>query len=188
MLEIQQLLQSFELPQSREQQQFEQILASWTACVGDAIAAQARPLLVQRNVLQVAVSSPVWTQTLVFERPKILQKLNDRLAVPLEEIRFSTVQWHQQPLLDISADTTTVWTNHPCRCSDTTPAKGNGGAAASSQASQLCLTPETAFAQWLTRIQQRSQHLPMCPQCQCPTPSGELERWGVCSLCSAQKQ
>jgi predicted nucleic acid-binding Zn ribbon protein len=29
--------------------------------------------------------------------------------------------------------------------------------------------------------------LPRCPQCQCPTPPGELERWSVCAVCATQR-
>ncbi|NDJ16861.1 DciA family protein [Myxacorys almedinensis] len=187
MLNLRQLFQAYELPQSQEQQQLQQILGYWMPCVGEAVSSQVsgkaiaqhtRPLSVQRGILQVAVSSPVWSHTLLFERPKILQKLNDRLTTPIKDIRFSTAQWHQQPLPALPAESVTVWSDHPSRQEAT---------ASSHLSAQLCLTPETAFEQWLEKVRQRSQHLPPCPQCQCPTPLGELERWGVCSLCSAQR-
>ncbi|NEP50291.1 MAG: DUF721 domain-containing protein, partial [Moorea sp. SIO3C2] len=31
------------------------------------------------------------------------------------------------------------------------------------------------------------QNLPLCPQCKCPTPPGELQRWDVCGLCAIKQ-
>lgn len=47
-------------------------------------------------------------------------------------------------------------------------------------------TPVETFHDWAAKIQKRAQRLPKCPRCQSPTPIGELQRWGVCSLCIAQ--
>jgi predicted nucleic acid-binding Zn ribbon protein len=35
-------------------------------------------------------------------------------------------------------------------------------------------------------MRSRSQQLPLCPHCQCPTPAGELERWQMCSICATK--
>jgi predicted nucleic acid-binding Zn ribbon protein len=32
-------------------------------------------------------------------------------------------------------------------------------------------------------MRSRGQTLPLCPQCQSPTPPGELARWTVCGVC-----
>jgi predicted nucleic acid-binding Zn ribbon protein len=36
-------------------------------------------------------------------------------------------------------------------------------------------------------MRSRSQHLPLCPTCHCPTPEGELMRWSACALCAAKR-
>ena len=36
-------------------------------------------------------------------------------------------------------------------------------------------------------MRSRSRQLPLCPECQCPTPTGELHRWQVCSICAAKR-
>lgn len=175
---LQQILQTLE-PQFQQPEvlQLQDIQAAWSEIVGEKIAAQTRPIAVQRNVLQITTSSPVWTQTLVFERPTILKKLNDRLGTALTELRFSTAQWQQLMHNERPRDDREQlpWQTHPSRLPEqNTPFEH-----------QLALlkSPNTAFQQWASRIQQRSQHLPLCPNCGCPTPPGELERWSVCSLC-----
>ncbi len=40
---------------------------------------------------------------------------------------------------------------------------------------------------WWQEVQERSYHLPLCSQCHCPTPPGEIDRWGCCALCATKK-
>jgi predicted nucleic acid-binding Zn ribbon protein len=40
-----------------------------------------------------------------------------------------------------------------------------------------------AFHHWEAQMRSRSRNFPLCPQCNSPTPLGELARWTVCSLC-----
>ncbi|MCY6494473.1 DciA family protein [Leptolyngbya sp. GGD] len=160
---------------SPERQQLRRILEHWTDLIGADLAAQAQPIAIQRNILEVATSSPVWTQTLVFKRPSILKQIRDRFAIDLSDIRFSTVQWRtpqSQPVIEGD-----LWQNHPSQLP-----------AASQVTTQLPLFNDsrTAFERWSALIQHRSQHLPLCPNCKSPTPPGELERWTVCSLCAAR--
>ncbi len=163
--------------QSIERQQLQQILDVWAVVVGEKIAAQTRPIALQRSVLQVATASPVWTQTLVFERPAILKKICDRTHISISDIRFSTAQWHRAEIQSIDPPDVDLWQSHPSRLPESTTE------------TQLILIsdPQTAFKQWATRIQQRSQNLPICPECGCGTPPGELDRWLICALCVSQK-
>lgn len=163
--------------QSIERQAFQQILSVWATVVGEKIAAQTRPIALQRSILQVATANPVWTQTLVFERPTILKKLCDRTSISITDIRFSTAQWHRSEIQSIDTSDADSWQAHPSRWPESTTQ------------TQLTLIsdPQTAFAQWATRIQQRGQNLPLCPACGCATPPGELDRWSICALCVAQK-
>jgi predicted nucleic acid-binding Zn ribbon protein len=158
--------------------QFQQLLACWTEVVGAIVAAQTRPLSMQRKVLQVATSSSAWAQNLAFERHLILAKLNDRLSLGLTDIRFSTAQWQSVSLSSTaSSETLALWKSHPSRLEVAPPPS----------AAVPINDPQTAFRNWARIVRGQSQHLPLCPVCHCPTPEGELIRWAVCSLCAAKE-
>ena len=158
--------------------QFQQLLACWTEVVGAIVAAQTRPLSMQRKVLQVATSSSAWAQNLAFERHLILAKLNDRLSLGLTDIRFSTAQWQSVSLNSTaSSETLALWKSHPSRLEVAPPPS----------AAVPINDPQTAFRNWARIVRGQSQHLPLCPVCHCPTPEGELIRWAVCSLCAAKE-
>ena len=166
-----------------DQQQFQHLLQCWTQVVGSVVAAQTRPLSIYRGVLKVATASSVWSQNLNFERQRILEKLNAHLATPLVDIRFSAARWDSQPEIASSSGSElqdSLWQNHPSRV----PMSGRLGKLASLKE---LTDPKAAFQFWAKRIQQRSQHLPLCPRCHCPTPPGELQRWSLCSLCAAKR-
>ncbi|MBW4553567.1 MAG: DUF721 domain-containing protein [Aphanocapsa sp. GSE-SYN-MK-11-07L] len=151
----------------REYQQFQEVLSCWTDVVGAAVALQTRPQNVApRGVLKVATSSSVWAQNLGFERRQILSKLNAHLELPLTDLYFSCSQWQPtpQPLLVVKPPS------------------------ALKQAQLIqSPSPQTAFQRWENSIKRRSQHLPLCPRCQCPTPRLELEQHdGLCNLCSVR--
>lgn len=162
----------------QSRRQFQKLLACWMEVVGVAVAAQTRPIEIQRKVLQVATSSPAWAQNLAFERHLILTKLNDRLALGIKDIRFSAAQWQTGDRL-FTTDSLSLWQSHPSRLNDPTPFTS----AASSQPAD----PQTAFRSWARQMRNRSQHLPLCPTCHCPAPEGELTRWSTCALCAAKQ-
>lgn len=168
---------------SPERQQLRQILDHWVDFVGADIAAQTQPIVIQRNTLEVATSSPVWTQTLIFKRLSILRKIRDRVAIDLSDIRFSTVQWRTEPqptanLSGSEAIAEDLWQHHPSQLPTISQ----------SVETQLALfnDSQTAFDRWSRTIQNRTKHLPLCPECGSPTPPGELDRWSVCSICAAK--
>lgn len=51
----------------------------WDKIVGEQIARRARPLRLREGVLEVRVDNAVWMQQLQMLKPKILQKLNEKL-------------------------------------------------------------------------------------------------------------
>jgi predicted nucleic acid-binding Zn ribbon protein len=178
MKSLRQVLGSLDRQESwKGRQQFQQLLACWEESVGLAVAAQTRPIAIQRTVLNVATSSSAWAQNLAFERHRILEKLNDRLSLGLTNIRFSTAHWHTHAIPPDPPETAILWQNHPSRVA----------ASGSLPRCSLPLDPQTAFRSWARTMRSRDQHLPLCPSCQCPSPPGELERWLVCSLCAAKK-
>lgn len=168
--------------QGRSRQVFQLLRQSWVEVVGAMVAEQTRPITLQRQVLMVATSSAAWAQTLAFERSRLIEKLNHRLADVLpkggiQDIRFSTAQWQTTPLPP-SSDWMDAWHHHPSRIPSPPPPSSTPCLQADAQA---------AFQHWSGIIQRRSQHLPLCPTCQCPTPPGELQRWSVCALCAPKQ-
>lgn len=173
------LLGAFEnQPQWKGQQQLQQILDCWVQVVGVKDAQQTRPHSIVRDTLYVATSSSVWVQDLQLKRHFILKQINARLSSPLTDLRFSTAYWHRDELAPSS--TSTSWQEHPSHWTETTSV---------SPVSQppSPKTPHLAFQQWAEGMQARSQQFPLCPQCHCPTPPGELQRWRVCGLCAAKQ-
>lgn len=156
---------------------FQQVLRHWPMVVGDLVAPQTRPIAVRRGVLSVATASAVWAQNLSFERQRILAKLNPHLAQPLTDIHFSTAQWSEVPL-NTRTDRSEGQA-HPSFTPSALPPNTTTAMIAPS-------TPDRAFEQWQHALQHQRQQFPLCPQCQCPTPPGELARWTVCSLCARQ--
>ncbi len=169
------------LQQSRWQQQpFQIALQHWTEVVGQAIVPHTQLLSIQKDVLWVATSSAAWAQNLTMERSRILAKLNVYLPSPLTDIRFSTAQW-QRP--DTIAKNQAISDNffpneHPSVL--TTPSLKSPKPLKSKDA-------QAAFSQWVKTTQQKNHNLPLCPQCQSPTPPGELQRWKVCCICAVKE-
>lgn len=176
-----QLLNSISNQESwRGRQQFQKLLACWFDVVGAAVAAQTRPVSIQRQVLQVATSSSAWAQNLAFERHRILEKLNERLGLGLTDIRFSTAHWQVEfrpSGVENASEAVILWREHPSRVTEIPR----------SFRQPTPRDPQIAFRNWARAVRAQSQHLPLCPACHSPTPEGELIRWSICSLCAAQQ-
>lgn len=166
-------------PQWQGPQEFQRLLQIWSEVVGKKIADQTRPCSLDRNVLYVATSSSVWVQELKFRRRSILKKLNAHLSTPITDIHFSTAQWQNTSIPTFGEDVAALWQEHPSRIVETSSLPKSE--------TDLPKDAASAFESWAQRMQVRSQSLPLCPECQCPTPPGELERWTVCGLCAVKK-
>lgn len=177
---LQSLIQGLEKQASWEAgRQLRQVLNHWPKAVGYLVARQTRPVGIQRQVLYVAVANSSWAQTLTFERSRILQKLNPLLPSPLKDIRFATALWARRPAsFNTGSEAEAV---HP---SYLPPVFRN---ARTADAGQTPLDAAAAFQRWADRVRTQQRGLPPCPQCQCPCPPGELERWQMCSLCAAKR-
>jgi len=162
-------------PQWQGPLEFQRLLKCWTEVVGTKTAQQTRPYLISRDVLYVATSSSVWSQELKFKRHQILKKVNALLSEPLTDIHFSTARWKQ----DFDSVNETL---NP-------QSSGVVEVASESQEEQASTpkAPQLTFQQWAQVMQEKSRSLPLCPQCQCPTPDGELQRWNLCGLCAAKQ-
>ena len=159
------------------QRQFRLVLQHWPKAVGFAVARQTRPVSIHRLELYVATATPVWAQTLTYERFKILKKLNRYQPAPIKNIRFSTAQW--APTADESAQQSTLSpmrSQHPSYTGQTTQ-----------PTLHTPTTPLEAFEQWAHTIQQMQSHQALCSECRCRCPQGELDRWSVCALCASKR-
>lgn len=168
---LEQLLQALQKdPRWQQDRSLRQLQQRWTSIVGPAIAAQAQPVAIQRQILQVAVSSGAWAQTLGFERMRLLQRLRQELNLSLKDIRFSTAYRDRRlggtPLE--SDRQHQAWQTHPCRLGEV----DLGSAIASDP---------------IQRRRDLSRSLPRCPRCHIPSPPGELQRWHCCALCIRQQ-
>ncbi|QSJ15353.1 DUF721 domain-containing protein [Nostoc sp. UHCC 0702] len=161
-----------------QEQPFARLLQSWTEVVGAVVAAHTRPLSIQRDVLRVATSSAAWAQNLTFGRQALLLKLNQKLSTRLVDIRFSTAEWRRLPEV-VQQSAAILPQEHPSYLGDVSSPSHDG--------TPTIENANTAFGNWAKKIQARSHGLPVCPQCQCPTPPGELQRWLVCSFCAAKQ-
>lgn len=160
-----------------QEQPFQRLLHCWREVVGPVVAKNARPLSIQRDVLRVATSSAAWAQNLTFGRQSLLVKLNALLPTPLVDIRFSCAGWQRPPEAQ-KQELKVLPSDHPSYLGDVNNSLPD-------------VTPKTenvntAFENWAKAKQARSHDLPLCPQCQCPTPPGELQRWRICSPCAAK--
>jgi len=160
-----------------QEQPLQRLLKCWVEVVGTVVAAHTQPLSIQRDVLWVATSSAAWAQNLSFGRSQLLLKLNEKLPTPLVDIRFSTAGWQHSPLIS-KEQQTVLPCEHPSYLGDEVSHR---------DVKPTIKDANSAFGHWAKTMQTRSHGLPLCPQCQCPTPPGELQRWGVCSFCAAKQ-
>lgn len=161
-------------------QEYRHLLQVWAAIASPQVAENTRPLYICRQVLWVATASSAWAQTLSFQRSTLLKQLNAQLPEPLKDIRFSPAHWPvRQPATAAEDAMPTALQQHPSSI--------EGLAEQDLPELPAANSPATAFQRWAAVIRWRSQNLPLCPNCQCPTPPGELARWTVCGPCAAQQ-
>jgi len=58
----------------------ERVETRWTSLVGEAVAANARPVAIKGRLLLIHVSSSVWLHQLVFLQNDILDKINEDIG------------------------------------------------------------------------------------------------------------
>ena len=165
-------------PHWEEYRRYITVCQLWETIVSEKVALHSKPLFIQNNILWVGTSSAAWAQQLSFQGYSLVKKLNNQLSSPpLLKIRFSAAQWISPP-------------SHSQQPSQNTPLSffSYPDPIETSQKSPLppLHTPEEAFKRWHQGVEQYLKTLPLCPECHCPTPSVELERWSKCYLCVTQ--
>ncbi len=162
------------------------LLQNWHEIVGDVLALQTRPLSIQRHLLRVATSSAAWAQNLTFERQSLLIKVNQKLVTPVTDIHFSTAGWHISPIREKKPELPSP-SQHPSYLGESIDIINAIATDVSVVDKEQASSRNKAFEAWANAVKVRSHKLPLCPECQCPTPSGELQRWDVCALCAAKR-
>lgn len=157
---------------------FQNLLDNWPQIVGKVIATHSQPLYIKQRILWVATSSASWAQNLTFERQNLILKLNHLLPTPLVDIRFSTSGWQRRKNHNEITENLSPC-HHPSYIGLQVKAQSN--------TKRTINNSQTVFQDWVKAVKIRAHGLPLCPQCNCPTPAGELKRWGVCSLCAAKR-
>ena len=154
-------------------QEYKQIKKCWQQVVNKKTSENTRPVCVERGTLYVATSSAVWAQELVLQRYSLIKKINSRIDFTLKDIRFSPAKWHDRPLQnDVELSLKAI---------ERQPQK------VQTETAKNSIDAKTAINKWLQNLQQSSQNVVYCPQCQCITTKAELSRWQVCRHCIAQK-
>ena len=165
-------------PGWEKQQIYQRLLECWSQVVTPQALLHSRPVYISRQVLWVATSSAVWAQHLSLSRLSLLKKLTPLLGHEhLSDIRFSCGNWHNKSSTSTTQESSSNLAQHPSTIvvqewdsNQDNPPHGD--------------RQESVFQRWAAFRSSVSQHLPLCPLCQCPTPPGELDRWGVCAYCS----
>jgi predicted nucleic acid-binding Zn ribbon protein len=181
-------------PRWQQNRQFRLIRQRWSQMVGPAVACQAMPVRLDRQILYVAVANPMWAQTLSLERPTILAKIQEQSCIELKDIRFSSGDWFRQvpkssPAATgsrTSQPTIPDWLRHHPSFVPPAPAPAPEPQTQSLPSASPKPTAVDCFRQWSQRTQQMQHHQPLCPVCGCHCPTGELRRWSRCSVCAAQ--
>ena len=171
------LKQVTQQPEWSRYREYQQIKKCWQQVVNNKTFINTRPFGVERNTLYVATSSAVWAQELSLQRYSLIKKINSRIDFTLKDIRFSPAKWHdrqQQNNQDNVELSLQEFKPHIPKA----------------ERSQMVKNPSDANAaihNWLQNLQNKSQDLVRCPQCQSITTQAELSRWQVCRHCIAQK-
>ncbi|MEL7245260.1 MAG: DciA family protein, partial [Cyanobacteria bacterium J06573_2] len=165
---IPKILEQLQLEALYKQQPLQKLLDCWEEVVGKVVSTHTQPISIERDILWVATSGAVWAQNLTFERQRLLKKLNKKLPTPLVDIRFSTARWQhtkkkssRQPIISSQ--------EHPSYLENNLKQNQNQNLEGQPK------SPDTAFTNWAQAIKTRHSNLPLCPNCQSPTPKGELQ-------------
>ncbi|MEL6928222.1 MAG: DUF721 domain-containing protein [Cyanobacteria bacterium J06600_6] len=94
---VEQVLKQLETQPGWEKfRQYRQLLKCWEQTVDRHTAQHTRPLHINRQILYVATNSAARAQELSFQRYALLKRINQHLTLRIEDIRFSSSQWHQK--------------------------------------------------------------------------------------------
>jgi predicted nucleic acid-binding Zn ribbon protein len=163
--------------QWRSQALLRNILRVWPQVVGTAVAQHSRPTGLQKQVLQVRVTSAAWSQTLTFERLQILDKLRPHLppAAVVNDIRFSPGRW---------STSTSAPPGGYCLCqpSQSFSCRDCAAPARSPRQRDRRLWPVATPPQPAKRSANS-----LAPIATAPARQESLARWSVCSICAAHQ-
>ncbi len=146
-----------------KQRLWRKIYQYWGEAVGHLVAPHTHPTGLYRQVLQVAVSSGVWAQSLSFERRGILHKLHRLIEDDsIVDIHFSTARWEKR---------------------NTIAKKGKNN---DNHRVDFPKTPQEALDRCALVLQNQKAFQYRCPQCGAPACQLEIDRWQMCHHCATR--
>lgn len=161
---LKQIIETIEQqPAWQKQQQFRQLLQAWEQIIEPPAAAHCRPYALDRQILWVATANAAWAQNLSLQRSRLLKRLNQLLEEPVKQLRFSPAHWTEKREIAASFSQVSAVTNL-----------------------ESAPYSDEALNNFKQAISAKNSAFPECPQCHCPTPPKELERWSVCGFCILQ--
>lgn len=175
-------------PQWEKQRRFHELANCWYQIIPPRIAQNTRPYCLKEDTLFISTSSFSWSQNLSLQRYSLLQKINHRVSQPIKALSFSSARWY--PYTESNHLTKQVDDNkiHPSIITNQDNlTEIMEKRSPSNLPSNPSTNPQSALQEWFNHIQQKNQSYPSCPNCQALTPQGEIDRWGVCACCFAQK-
>lgn len=192
------LTQIEQQPEWTAYRQYRQLLECWGKIVAPTTAKHTKPIYINRQILWVATSSAARAQELSFQRYGLLKKLNAQLPFTLKDIRFSSSQWQSVTSLQQTDNKLIKVTDNKnpkikvsyAQKSANSVKIGKSSANHEQLTSSKLSSPQdasTAVKNWWQLRQKQTRSLPLCPQCQVPTPLTELNRWNLCHHCVAKK-
>jgi len=169
-------------PEWQEYRQYQQLSTCWRQVINQKISQNTRPIYFSRGVLGIATSSAVWAQELTLQRYSLLKKLNKHLDFDVKDIRFTPARWD-----DIIIQNNQTNSTEKSHIQKNTVISSQKKAELTTEISIPKTAPQT-LQNWLEKVKVKLQILPLCPQCNSPTPQKELERWNLCCHCMAQEK
>ena len=157
-------------PQWQKQKRYYELKKCWYEIINHKVAQHTRPVSIKNEVLYIATSNAVWAQELSLQRRNLMRKINLRLEIPLEDLHFASMNWHNNHPIDSDMEDLET-ENHP---SSITP---------SPKITNPCDTAPEALEKWFEQIKNRGNDWQTCPRCATFCPEGELKRWGICRIC-----
>ncbi|MEM9271943.1 MAG: DciA family protein [Cyanobacteria bacterium P01_F01_bin.143] len=169
-------------PEWQEYRQYQQLLKCWSQVINRPTSQNTRPLYFSRGIFGIATSSAAWAQELTLQRYSLLKKLNKRLNFDIKDIRFTPARWDDTIIQNSSAYSSKKFHKRKEIAVPLTK---------QAESTEENIRPETvdkSLQTWLEKVKRKSQILPLCPQCDSPTPQKELDRWHLCCHCMAQEK
>ena len=115
----------------------------WEELIGLELFNECKPLIIEKNILTIAVNRPEWRQALIYNKHRLKERI-EKVGIKLKEIKI-VQNYELKTSNNKIINAQSVWDKHPSRAD--------------------------------------KNKIVTCKFCNCPTPKGEISRWGKCTFC-----